>query len=992
MRREAAMNRKLKIGALLVAFSALTAVLPQGGIKTARAFTEATAATSKMETKNSTIDEYQGCSPNNQRISGPEGGGYVRLDNIDFGQGKLYDSVSVWIGVPDEYAGGSVTYYLDTLDFDPIATMSVKSSGGWENFVEQTAVLSNPRISGIHSVYLKFGRVGNGDITHMRFNASKGSGIALPEDLAESEFAESAKKLVSLGVYEINPDVKFEPETEITGSELAECALMLQDKRSDTELDAVLSELKISADGNVTASTAAKMFLHIAGYTPAMRAKAYMGSDVNYILEAKNVGIFKGLAIDYEAAITRGTMLRLMENTLDVEYIDMGERSTGSTQYVKTKGLTVLARFYGIYSYEGIVTANEETSLVIANGVGEGNVKINTLVYDAGETDIGDYLGYNVKYYYEYNDCVIKYFAPEDTTVLSVGDADVISYANGKLTYVGDKDRTSKKSFSMSPERFDVIYNGIAKSDYDESLLTDFNGTLTAIDNDRDGVYEVILIDDYYNIIVGAVSNGKIYSKFDNRIVDYEKDNVTTVNAAGRELTEAGYEALAEWTVLSVREAKDAMDRTVYKINVSSLVERGTIAKVDEDVITIGETEYTLSKLVQYETGSNILKLGSDVILSIDALGEVAAVRFYVTDALYGYVVSLKECEEEDTTAVLRIFNEEGEMLKIYSAMKVFVDGTKCDTYAKLAAAIRVDEIVSYRLNADGKLLEVDTAYDATNGGTTGKGTNENMNTLHKFKENYEGRWRKVPMSFSGQLYGDNSTKVFIIPTDTTQTEYFRVADMSYFGENSVHTVTGYKNDANSFVADIIVKNVTDAGASDVQEYSRVYFVNKKREVYLEDLEENVYEIEYVKGNDYAKIYTKPQANTTAASLNVGDGVVFVEDMDGYATYIERMYDRENNTAVTKSALSSWNTGDRHIVGTVLKKLGNLFTLSTPSEVSGEIFNGATAETQITVYDSDEKMVYPGTIADILDTTTGTASNVFMRMYYGIPRSILVIK
>ena len=97
-------------------------------------------------------------------------------------------------------------------------------------------------------------------------------------------------------------------------------------------------------------------------------------------------------------------------------------------------------------------------------------------------------------------------------------------------------------------------------------------------------------------------------------------------------------------------------------------------------------------------------------------------------------------------------------------------------------------------------------------------------------------------------------------------------------------------------------------------------------------------------------------------------------------------FDRKTGTYPTET--TEWNSGRRNIGGIVDIKYSDHIKL----EGSDEIFNMNTAETTIAIYDSNENKLTAGSVSDIIDKTTGLPSKLYMRVYYGIPRSVLIIR
>jgi hypothetical protein len=85
-------------------------------------------------------------------VSHVDAGDYLAYRSVDFGRGA--DQFRTRVTVPDDYAGQRIQVRLDGVNGPVIGELTVASTGGWYNFVEQTASVA--RTTGVHDVYLVF--------------------------------------------------------------------------------------------------------------------------------------------------------------------------------------------------------------------------------------------------------------------------------------------------------------------------------------------------------------------------------------------------------------------------------------------------------------------------------------------------------------------------------------------------------------------------------------------------------------------------------------------------------------------------------------------------------------------------------------------------------------------------------------------------------------------------------------------------------------------
>lgn len=925
-----------------------------------------------------------------QRLTGTVGGGWVKIDNIDFGRGKMYGSVTIAAGVDDQYAGGVVKYYLDDLQSVPIAEVTIKSTNNnWLNFTEQTAELDDPSIQGIHSLYITTSKQGTCDATYIRFNELKQqSDMVLPEDVEGSRAEEAVKKLASFGIINIDPSEKLEIEKEVDGDELVSASLGI------IKCDDVLVYPKFkkycgyNVTGTATIGDAARIISYITGDGIKIDALG-KGTNLSYYTAAKKNGILKGISENVNEPLTRELLYIILANACEAEIYLPYSAGVGGV-VIKNNGETILNRYWDIYDDEGIVDGDSKTFLNEAEPAGIGLAAIDGKTYTCSRYKAENYLGQKVKFYY--NDAYeIVYMASKDNKITQINGKDIEDFDGSRITYLeNDKRKTLKLSGDFS-----VVYNGRAKTKFDLKL---FEGCQNAvfIDNNKDDRIDVIQITNAYNFIVNSVSDKKIYGKFGVGILDFGNDEVNIVNGVGKVYDEDRMSNIAEWSVLSVSVSYSKDETAYYDAVISSAGAFGTVSKIaaGTDYGTkqyfIGGSWYETDKNVIYEN-NNSISIGDDVKAYINSYGKIAVICKTMLSSKYGFVTSVvyDENNSDDEEVYVKIFTEDGNFVRVNTAEKVTIDSVTVKRKSEIRDKIKGTGefngvFVIYTLNVDGKLRKIDLPYNKEAGEQPGK--NESPDSLHITAKNFTGRNRKVPMSFSGKVFYDADTKVFIIPTDIKEEKYFRVTDKSTFAEDNDYTVDAYQVRNDSFVADAVVRRVESVGEEDIREHYYLYFFNDSEYIYDEAADEVYMEIEYLKNGEMVKQRIDSDMEETALGLNRGDGILFSEDMDRNIMFIKKVYDVKSGTYPTET--TEWNSGRRNISGTVDIKYTNHFKLKG----NDEVFNGNTNETTIAIYDSQRNKLIPGSVSDIIDSTSGEPSKVFMRLYYGIPRSILIIK
>ncbi|HEY2586679.1 MAG TPA: carbohydrate-binding protein [Tepidisphaeraceae bacterium] len=96
-------------------------------------------------------------------------GSWVSYGAVDFGAAAA-TKFNANVAVAPQYAGQKIEVFIDSMYSNPIATLTVTNTGGWNNFQWQSANLFNA-VSGIHNIYIEFvGRSGIANLKNWQFS------------------------------------------------------------------------------------------------------------------------------------------------------------------------------------------------------------------------------------------------------------------------------------------------------------------------------------------------------------------------------------------------------------------------------------------------------------------------------------------------------------------------------------------------------------------------------------------------------------------------------------------------------------------------------------------------------------------------------------------------------------------------------------------------------------------------------------------------------
>jgi len=492
----------------------------------------------------------------------------------------------------------------------------------------------------------------------------------------------------------------------------------------------------------ITYEQVVKCLVSLLGYEmPAVQAGGYPNG---YLKIAAQLGITADASSD---VLDYKTVAKLVVKTMDTDIMELTDAGGVNMSLSTSEDETPLNVYNDIYYDTGIMTDNGLTSLT-GNAAFFGNaVNINNQVLNInGRFD--EYLGYKLKYYYKESgdEQTLLFAIPYKTEVISLKDEDIVfensDYGFKKIYY----DTDTKEKFCKIDDYADVIYNGKAYPEYDLDTLKFNQGDMTLIDNDSDGIYEVIVINEYYNVVVASVDkeNGVIYGKYGERVETWDADRVDYITSNGKATNISG---LKTNQIISVYESGDEKYK---KIVCCSETFTGAVSQVENYVsrpaigdasamesfrrtavnmkITVSEKEYSLSSDFINNAASGyqgivMPETGLTYTFRFDANGKIAMVE---SPAGYQYAYLIHVFFLDDNTELggktnVRLVLQDGTLTTTVFAKSVTIDGVKyeghnegprgaynCPEFFNNGKFIR--QAVKLKLNNAGEVAEVQTA------------------------------------------------------------------------------------------------------------------------------------------------------------------------------------------------------------------------------------------------------------------------------------------
>ncbi len=502
----------------------------------------------------------------------------------------------------------------------------------------------------------------------------------------------------------------------------------------------LLYELKIlsgtgvgtfSPDAYVTYGQAGKIMVNVLGYSNIVN-----GSDLDaYYYQAGALGIYKNVNTTGEY-VTRRDGHMIIYNSLNVDVMteNFGMFGTGSYEVVEgntLKSYLQTAQHHKLTKKTGVVTADRFTYL---HDTEIGKTKTNIIQID-GEVLNCDFavpsglVGMNVDYYVEYADSdtatVTSIQPTSKNKVIEFSLSDFISASSNVLKY-NVNDNALKFKYDETTK---VVYNNRRERNWTVENIANYkNGTLRAIDNNEDEVYDVIYIYDYKDAVVEKIyaETKQVYFANSQTIdgtrylsLDDEEILVNITDADGNRLS------VEEIPVDSVISIAKSNDKKLVTVIVSDKKATGTVKIIDGEYITIDSDVYKCANGI-------VPELGKHIDAYINFMNEVVYIEETVSYDNYAYVMTVsvpdngfgnvkvalitpgyisetkKDSIAEDgssETSKKLFFRNTGKI--IYPlATNVSVDGEKYKA-AKASELIK-DQVISYSLNSNNEITKVE--------------------------------------------------------------------------------------------------------------------------------------------------------------------------------------------------------------------------------------------------------------------------------------------
>lgn len=544
---------------------------------------------------------------------------------------------------------------------------------------------------------------------------------AMPLTYAKGNDSEAANQemislLTDLGIIR-----SYQPEASVTLSDLSDALAVITGNQHT--ISQYFDSSRIRANRALKYSELLVVLVDITGYTPYLELKYGGVNQTGYIGLASQAGITKGIKVRYDENVTGADYAEMLYNTLFVDILQQtvyGE----SKRYRTEKGQNLLTEKMKLTKITDVVRAAGLTSLDEDgwySNVGEAKeIRIGKQNYRCGFSFLEeDIVGRTAEVYIQREtDTVAAVVIPERrNNILRLAGEDldkVPDVKDANFSYWDANGRRSKTG--RLSQTADVVYNGALLPDYEERHFTEGDTVITMVDNNLDGVYDVVLLDDYTSFVFHQISgDGKTITDmegFTHDFTPFVDNGLSFQNDKGEDIA---VETLESGATMSVRLDKDGRPNRAL---VSQKRVQGALQRIDKEArsIVLDGTEYPCEKRF-YDSGKlEIIPLGSGVTAYLDVWGRAALAESYESVQRFAWLFAAAD-GYGFSGAKLLMLDEENRYGEAETSGRLSFNGRRIEPGQLLKQAELLDatgafkpQLIQFRKNAKGEVVSINTA------------------------------------------------------------------------------------------------------------------------------------------------------------------------------------------------------------------------------------------------------------------------------------------
>ncbi len=803
---------------------------------------------------------------------------------------------------------------------------------------------------------------------------------------------------------------------------------------ADRKIMSGFSDGYFRPDSNATFEQAAKTLVVLAGHD--ISADISGGWSTGYMSVANELGITDGVSLGLTEPIRKGQFTQMVVNLLDAELLQVRFSTDGKIYYENTNKI-FMNEILGIYVQKGIMTANDQTSLLGKNPAKEGYITVDGVSIKADSSYI-DYLGHDVRAYYKYdkddNDNELLWIEEgKKNSILEIKDEDILNpNSDGYFEYEeGNNINRVRIADILS---LSVIYNGKLRNFASYQDLAPENGTVKLIDAQKDGVFETALVWNYYDYVVESVSMVDDEITIVDRRNDVAVLSISLADNYSLDITKDGSQvelsAITSGSTISVAVdnftqdkintvktlgAPIELDSAYVKIICSNDTVEGALKSFNKKGYTIDSQVYNFNPYFDPDAEQVFMGVGLTAYLNYNR--EIVYIE--LSDGWnYGFVKKVAWLEEEEV-AFIKIFTSNEEFIE-YRVDKIRIDGEtrKRDQIVEdlnesgkyyqnqtsFSAANRADchQMIKYFLKNE-KLIEIDTLI--MNEATEDKDKNFRLTVYKDSDAETDTTSGNAKIVGDGMYVFPSTAKYFIIPTDMAREDEFTVHNIAVGRKNRAPKLLFDGDDMN--IVPLAVERGVAATQVDYRSYNDVNMIFKELSYELNSEGDPTYILKGVALDTGADINLELENESVYEPFKddpfeAGDFVGWSKNINGKATQLRKVFNpikgfEEGARADLMSTQLA--TGANIFAGTVINKRDNYLLIrdmiTGKSNIPDIVLAAFAANGKVFVFESDTKTIRQGTLNEIKTEARygqAGADTIFVKYYGYTPSRIIIYK
>lgn len=517
---------------------------------------------------------------------------------------------------------------------------------------------------------------------------------------------------------------------------------------------------------------------------------------------------------DLTADSTVGNIFELLYETVKENVMEITSIGSGYNNSDINREKTILGIYFDIYHTEGILTSDGFVNLKSTDLPDRNEIAIDGITYQTNG-ELYDFIGQNVICFYKETDNIKKtavYVAPtEENNILTVDGDRAYEFSNMVFKYEKENGRADKIKLTND---VDAVYNYTVATKLSEDIILPKDGTVTFVDNDNNGDYDVVIIKSYVSFIVSAMSTHDdgviLYGATERNIpnvnitADGEKD--TLIYKDGAKLTTADIKPGMVASVAGILEngelkAKEVIlcNKTMYGDITGFEVDGNDIRLlIDDEVYNVTDSFMNIAKKAGYRYSVNFyLDFMGDIV-------DIAEADMTMLDLALGYIIDVNYDESGfDDVFQIKMLTEASKIVVYDVNETVKIDGITCKGTKEVFNNFDpTPQLVAYKISENRKINYIDTA-SVLDGEIKDDYYNRLTLTVPRTKSYYQ----KEQFSFDGDITMDANTRVFVIPEniESAQDIDFEVIKNTDVAGSLNYTVESYSLNNDKITADAVI-------------------------------------------------------------------------------------------------------------------------------------------------------------------------------------------